>query len=386
MGKESHFCTALAPDGETELLRRRVAQDERELAALFAELQAMGRVLVVVDQHAGFGALVAACARGAGAGLAWVPPGDFARASQLSGEEKTDGSDSLDLARMPVEMPRLVRDAPEPGGEVEEARAYIRYRRDCVCERTRAYNRVHDALNRACPPLESLLSGPGLHALVALAVLARWGALGLRGSRRCDVVRWVRGRKGFGPAAEGVAAAMWEAARASSAGLPGATALDECIRADCARLIELERLADALSARIGELCAGVPGVGIARSMPGVGEVYSRTIAVEIGDVSRFRSASALASYVGVGKCPRESGKRKGKKRRRGYNRLLHTAMFESARIAIRMPGPDRDYYEKKLAGGMNGHQALHALVRKRVTILYAMLSEMRPYRRPDQAA
>ena len=69
VGKESHFCTALAPDGETELLRRRVAQDERELAALFADLQAMGRVLVVVDQHAGFGALVAACAAATTAGM-----------------------------------------------------------------------------------------------------------------------------------------------------------------------------------------------------------------------------------------------------------------------------------------------------------------------------
>ena len=44
------------------------------------------------------------------------------------------------------------------------------------------------------------------------------------------------------------------------------------------------------------------------------------------------------------------------------------------------PGPDRDHYEKKLAGSMNEHQALHALVRKRVTILYAMLCNMEAYR------
>ena len=114
-------------------------------------------------------------------------------------------------------------------------------------------------------------------------------------------------------------------------------------------------------------------------MPGVGEVYSRTIALEIGDIRRFPSHSALAAYVGVGKCPKESGKKKGRKRRRGYNRRLHTAMFESAKIALRSPGPDRDYYEKKLAGEMNEHQALHALVRKRVTIMFAMLANMRPY-------
>jgi transposase len=109
-------------------------------------------------------------------------------------------------------------------------------------------------------------------------------------------------------------------------------------------------------------------------------VYSRTIALEIGDIGRFPSHSALAAYVGVGKCPRESGKKKGRKARCGYNRRLHTAMFESAKIAIRLPGPDRDYYEKKLAGDMNEHQALHALVRKRVTIMFAMLRNMEGYR------
>jgi len=380
VGKESHFARALAPDGETELLARRVGQDERELAALFAELKGLGRTLVVVDQHSGFGALVAACAREAGVGLACVPPARFARLSGLSGEEKTDESDALDLARLPAEAPRHISWAPEPDGEAEMAKVLIRYRHDAVCERTRAYNRVHDALNRACPPLEALLSGSALHSLHALSLLARFGAAGLAAARRCDVVRWARGQRGLGPAAEAGAVAMWEAARSSSSQLPAASVLDETVMMDCARIIELERLDDSLSERIAGLCALVPEVEIARTMAGVGEVYSRTIALEIGDISRFPSHSALAAYVGVGKCPRESGKKRGQRKRRSYNRRLHTAMFESAKVAIRLPGPDHDYYLKKLAGDMNEHQALHALVRKRVAIMYAMLRDMEVYR------
>ena len=61
------------------------------------------------------------------------------------------------------------------------------------------------------------LSGPALHSATALALLAHYGALGLRSARRCDVVRWVRARRGCGPAAEGLALAMREAARSSSA-------------------------------------------------------------------------------------------------------------------------------------------------------------------------
>lgn len=140
VGKESHCARALAPDGETELLACRVAQDERELGDLFARLGAMGRTLVVVDQHAGFGSLVAACARGAGVGLACVPPTRFARLSEVSGEVKTDEADALELARLPIEAPRHLSWVPEPGREAEEARVLIRYREDAVRERTRAYN------------------------------------------------------------------------------------------------------------------------------------------------------------------------------------------------------------------------------------------------------
>lgn len=382
VGKESHYCVALAPDGETVLLERRVGQDERELAALFSGLAAIGRTLVVVDQHAGFGALVASCARGAGAGLATVPPSRFARIAAISGERKTDASDAAALARLPIEAPRLLGPAPEPGGEEAEAAALLRYRDDMVRERTRAYNRLHDALNRCCPALERLLAGPALHSLWALSALARYGASGLASARASDVERWALGRRGLGPAAASRVARMGEAARSQGRALPGAAALDLQVRADAARIVELERLVDDLSERVGRLCSSMPAVEVARSMPGVGEVYSRTIALEVGDVSRFASAAKLAAYCGVGRRPDESGKRLGSKGRRSYSRRLRAAMFESARIAIRKPGPDRDYYEKKLSGDMNRHQALHALVRKRVTIMYAMLKNMEPYRAP----
>ena len=380
LGRESHSCCVMSADGETELARRDVAQDEAELAELFGSVSAMGRALVVLDQRGGFAALAVALARAAGLDVAWISPGRFSQVAELYGEEKTDARDAWVLALLPAEHPRLVEPVPDDEEEVLEAQALLRYRHDMVRERTRAYNRVHDALSRSCPPLERLLSGSGLHSRLALALLARYGASGLASSRRCDVLRWVRGQRGFGPAAEEEAGRIVDAAKSQAAALPAAGVLDQVVRADAARIEELERLDGELSEQVAQLCSGMPEVQVIRSMPGVGEVYSRTIALEVGDLSRFRSASALASYCGVGKCPRESGKGKGRKARRRYNRRLRTAVMESARIAIRRPGPDRDYYEKKLAGDMNGRQALHALARKRVSIMYAMLKNMEPYR------
>lgn len=380
VGKAGHCCRALSPDGESELLSRVVAQDEAELARLFSDLSGMGRVLAVVDQARGFGALVVAVAGGAGVDVAHVTPGRFSKVAQASGEAKTDRVDALALARLPIEMPRVIDPVVDLGETVGEARALSRYRAGVVGERARAYNRVHDALNRCCPPLERLLSGPGLHAKAALAALARYGALGLAAARKSDVERWAMRQSGLGPAAAEAVEEMRLAARSQETELPAAGVLDELVRAECARIAEICRTEDDLDARLDELCSALPEVAICRSMPGIGEVYARTIVLEVGDVSRFRSGPAMAAYMGVGKCPRESGAKRGGKRRRSYNRRLRQAMFGSARIAIRRPGPDRDYYEKKLAGSMNAHQALHALVRKRAAILYAMLKNMEPYR------
>ena len=58
VGKDAHCCRAVARDGETVLLARTVGQDEGEISAFLSELSSIGRALVVVDQHGGFGALV----------------------------------------------------------------------------------------------------------------------------------------------------------------------------------------------------------------------------------------------------------------------------------------------------------------------------------------
>lgn len=193
-------------------------------------------------------------------------------------------------------------------------------------------------------------------------------------------MRWVRGQRGFGPAAGGAAAAMWEAARSRSAATPGAGALGLAARLDAARVIELERLDGEPTGRIEGLCAGMAEAAVLSTMGGVGAVYARTTALEVGDVSRFAGAARLASYCGVGKCPGESGKRRGRKRRGGRNGRIRDAAMESARIAIRKPGPDLDRYEKKLAGDMNERQAPPALATKRASIMYAMPVNMEPYR------
>ncbi len=100
-----------------------------------------------------------------------------------------------------------------------------------------------------------------------------------------------------------------------------------------------------------------------------------TIAAEIGDIGHFADAHHLASYAGVAPVKRESGAIKKSKRRRGGNRRLKNALIQAATIAaFRKGSMERAYYEKRVAEGKTHQQACLALARRRVEVIYAMLT------------
>ena len=119
----------------------------------------------------------------------------------------------------------------------------------------------------------------------------------------------------------------------------------------------------------------IPATAILRSIPGIGEGNAAVIASQIGDVSRFRSADALASYAGLAPRKRQSSKSLNKTTaRKGGNRALKNAIVQSVQIALTWDGPEKDRYWKKRAEGKKHKQAIRALARRRVEVIYAMLS------------
>lgn len=76
--------------------------------------------------------------------------------------------------------------------------------------------------------------------------------------------------------------------------------------------------------------------------------------------------------------PRDSGRRTGNYHRpKRYNRRLRWLFYMSAQSAMMRPGPSRDYYLKKRAEGLLHIQALLALARRRVDVLWALLRDKR---------
>jgi transposase len=145
-----------------------------------------------------------------------------------------------------------------------------------------------------------------------------------------------------------------------------------------------ERLAE-LDRRLEELLAHNPQAKIVRSLPGMGVVFTAEFLAEVGNLGRFASADSLAA--GIAPVLRASGAWRHQRRARRGNKVLKPLLYRSAFSCISYHQRSEDFYRKKRAEGKGHHQAVIALARRRVNVLWAMLRDGQNYsERPSQAA
>lgn len=118
----------------------------------------------------------------------------------------------------------------------------------------------------------------------------------------------------------------------------------------------------------------------------MGTIFSAEFVAEVDDIGRFASADALAAAAGMAPVLRESGSSSHLRRSRRGNGVLKRALYRSAFSASAHHDPSREFYRRKRAEGKTHHQALIALARRRLNVLWAMLRDRQPYRQPPKAA
>jgi transposase len=97
-------------------------------------------------------------------------------------------------------------------------------------------------------------------------------------------------------------------------------------------------------------------------------------------MTAFDSPDRLAGFAGVAPAPRDSGKISGNLHRpRRYSRRLQRVFYTSALISIRCCEESRRFYDRKRAEGKRHTQAVLALARRRVNVLWALLRDGRCY-------
>ena len=175
-----------------------------------------------------------------------------------------------------------------------------------------------------------------------------------------------------------MADAALAAAAAQRIRLPAQEVTAQLITRLARDLLALDRRIKDLDKTIGQRLARHPQAKIITSLPGMGPLLAAELLVAIGDLGSFPDADHLAAYAGLAPVPRDSGRRTNNLHPpRRYNRSLRRVFYLSALSSLSSPGPNRDYYRRKRAQGRKHQQALMALARRRVDVLWALLRDNR---------
>jgi transposase len=372
VGKEFHWAYVLDASGK-ELLSRRVENDEAELLKLIDEALALAEeVIWAVDQPGGSAALLLALLWERDQRVLYVPGLSVDRARDAyRGESKTDARD----ARVIADQARMRSDLGElRAGEQElsELQLLLARRRDLITDQSRTITRLREALLSSFPALERALDLNSKGPLTLLTHYQTPAQLRRAGHKRIATYLRNRGVKGSNK----VAHKALSAAKAQSVTPPAQDVAASIVAELAGDVLSLKERLESIDEELQKRFFARPEARVLISLPGMGPILGAEFLVAVGEISAFESADRLAAYAGLVPATHDSGKRVGNnKRMRGGNKVLKRVFYQSAFASLRSAPESRVFYERKRAEGKRHTQALIALARRRVNVLWAMLRD-----------
>jgi transposase len=371
-GKEFHWAHVLDASGR-ELLSRKVENDEADIARLIDEALSLAEeVLWALDQPGGSAALLLALLWERDQKVLYVSGLTVDRARDAyRGESKTDARD----ARLIAEQARMRSDLSElKAGEQEiaELQLLLGRRRDLITDKSRTITRLREALLSLFPALERELDLNSKGPLTLLTHYQSPAQLRRAGHKRVATYLRNRGVKGSNKVADKALAA----AKTQSVTLPAQDVAASIVAELAEDVLGLKGRIENIDEELGKRFFARPEARILTSLPGMGPILGAEFLVAVGDIRAFESADRLAAYAGLVPAARDSGKRVGYHRRmRGGNKTLKRVFYQSAFASLRSAPESRVFYDRKRAEGKRHTQALIALARRRVNVVWAMLRD-----------
>ncbi len=371
-GKEFHWAHVLDASGR-ELLSRKVENDEADISKLIDEALLLAeKVIWAVDQPGGSAALLLALLWEQNQRVLYVPGLTVDRARDTyRGESKTDARDAhviSDQARMRPDLGEL------RAGEQElaELQLLLRRRRDLITDQSRTITRLREALVSLFPALERALDLNSKGPLTLLIHYQSPAQLRRAGHKRIAAYLRKRGVKGSNTLAQ----KALRAANSQSVTLPAQDLASRIVAELAKDILALKERIESIDEELHKRFFARPEARILTSLPGMGPILGAEFLVAVGDICAFESADRLAAYAGLVPAARDSGKRVGNnKRMRGGNKVLKRVFYQSAFASLRSAPESRVFYDRKRAEGKRHTQALIALARRRVNVLWAMLRD-----------
>ena len=377
IGKVHHWVCVLDADGAV-LLSMKLVNDESEILAMITTVTGLAEELVwAVDIIGAPSALILALLARAEQSVRYASGRVVAAMSAAYvGEGKTDAKDAYVIA----ETARIRHDlvVVDQNSDLMRSLAVLTgHRADLIADRVRMINRLRDLMTSVFPSLEREFDYKSCKGAVVL-LTAYASPSKIRRTGQARLAAWLRNRRVRDY--DALATRAVAASRAQLIVLPGQELAASIISELATNILALDDRVKALDSQIEATFDEHPQAAIITSMPGFGPILGASLLVGAGDLAAFPTAGHLAAAAGLVPVPNDSGRRSGNLHKpRRYNRPLRRVLYLSAQTSMIRPGPNRDYYLKKRAQNRPHNQAVIALARRRIDVLWALLRDNRTW-------
>lgn len=373
---ETHFVAVVDEDSGTVVKPTSFGEDAAGYEKLIGLLGAPGEVLVAMEATGHYWQNLFAALAAAGYGVSLLNP---LRTRRFAGEDlertKTDAIDALGIARFAAQKRPVVTRLPDIA--TQELRELVRFRDRLMQDfgdRVRQLHRLVDLgfpeFTRYVRSLDSELASAILHEYPTAEAF-----LGLPWKRLAKLCYDGRHKVG-----DELAKGLVEAAK-TSVGRHHGPAYRVQVRCACEDLDLLRRRLREIDSDIERTLKDHEVGTLLTTLDGIGPTTAARLVAELGDIASFRSAAAIASYVGAIPGLRQSGKRQAS--RAGLtphgNARLRAALWMPTLTAVRKNAWLRAYYEGLRARGKLPKVALVAAMRKLLIAVYFVAKHRKPF-------
>jgi transposase len=376
IGSETHVVAGVDEEGRTVLKPTAIPEDATGYARLLELLEDPAETFVVLEATGHYWQNLFATLAARGFLVALVNP---LRTQRFAEEElrrtKTDAIDALGLANFGRQKQPLPTRLPDPA--TEELRELVHLRDRLVQDIGDRVRQLHRLVDLGFPEFSRHVRDLG--GVLATTILRQYPTA--QAFRDVPIHRLaevcVEGRHRVGQA---LAQALLAAA-ATSVGQHHGEPYRLQIRYACEDLDLWRGRLRTVEGDIERLLGAHEVGGLLTTIPGIGPQTAARLVARVGDPGAFRSAGALAAFVGAVPGLRQSGKRQGP--RAGLHPLGHDRLrahlWMPTLSAVRFNPWLRAYYQHLIARGKLPKVALVAAMHKLLLAIYSVAKHRRPF-------
>ncbi|MFI7671981.1 IS110 family transposase [Nocardia sp. NPDC049526] len=389
VGKVAHHVCVVDENGKV-CWSGKLANDQRAIESVIERARKTGVELGwAIDLTSPLAALLITVLLSVGESVVYVPGRMVATMTGVfRGEGKTDAKDArviADTARMRSDLQPVTA----PDDLVAELTRLSSYRADLMGDWVRGVNQLRAMLASIFPALEAAFDYSARSPLILVTRFCTPAEI--RDAGIDGVTTYLTENGAWRKGIDAMAAQAVAAATTQDIAVPGEATTATLIKRLAGKLLDLDREIKDLDKQITARFREHPQAAIIESLPGMGPHLGTEFLVNTGGdaLAEFATPGRLASYAGLVPVPRDSGRISANLHRpKRYNRRLRRVFFMAALSSIKNEGPSRMFYQRKRTERLIHTQALLALARRLVDVLWALLRDNRPFdtKPPDISA